>query len=72
MKITYKKNVNDPPYPIMTGNTPSAEEFNKRSEALWKMGIMEEKVDNELITMILIEILIDDYDKRHAPRKRKK
>lgn len=71
MKITYKKNVNDPPYPIMTGNTPSAKEFNKRSEALWKMGIIE-KVDNELITMILIEILIDDYDKRHAPRKRKK
>jgi hypothetical protein len=71
MKITYKKDVNDPPYPIMVGNTPSAKEFNKRSEALWKAGILE-TVNNDVIVTILIEMLIEDYNKRHASRKKTK
>ena len=71
MTITYKKRVEDPPYPIMEGKKPLAIEFNKRQKDLWAKGNVE-KVDYEYITTVLLEILVEDYDRRHAPRKNKK
>lgn len=57
-------------YPIMHGKKPFAKEFNKRQEALFKEGRMKDPTF-ESISTVLLEILIDDYDKRHAPRKKK-
>ena len=70
MKITHKQDPADPVYPIMHGNTPFAKEFNKRQAILWKDGHFA-KFDFEHVTTVLLEILIDDYDKRHAPRKKR-
>lgn len=70
MKITYKQELTDPQHPIMHGDTPFAKEFNKRQEQIWKDGVFD-KFDYEQVTIVMLEILIADYDKRHAPRKRK-
>lgn len=71
MKITFKDKITDPVHPIMHGNTPIAKEFNKRMAVLWVDGRFQ-KFDFELVTTILLEILIDDYDKRNSPPKRVK
>ena len=70
MLITFKKNPDDPAYPIMVGKTPICKEFNKRQEKIWKDGTFK-TFDYEQVSTILLEILCDDYDKRHASRKRK-
>jgi hypothetical protein len=70
MKISYREKVTDPEYPIMHGKTPIAKEFNKRQEKLWEEGRLI-KVDYEQVTTVILELLCDDYDKRHASRKRK-
>ena len=67
MKITWREKEGDPPHPIMVGKTPTAREFNKRQAALWKSG--GSKVDFEQVSTVLLEILIDDYDRRYAPFK---
>lgn len=69
MKITWKQKVEDPPYPIMHGKTPLVKEFNKRQAELWKDGKFT-AFDYEQVTTVLLEILGEDYDKRHATRKR--
>ena len=71
MKITYKANTTDPVYPIMHGASPTAKEFNKRQAELWSSGNFA-KYDFEQIATILLEMFADDYDKRHAPRKKTK
>lgn len=71
MKITYKSQPTDPVHPIMHGNSPSAKEFNKRQAKLWAEGKVD-KVDFEQITTVLLEMMLDDYDRRHAPRKKVK
>lgn len=71
MKITYKIQSTDPAYPIMHGDSPTAKEFNKRQKALWSQSKFE-KFDFEQIATILLEMFADDYDKRHAPRKKNK
>lgn len=71
MKITFKAQPTDPVHPIMHGGTPVAKEFNKRQAKLWASGKVE-KVDFEQITTVLLEIFADDYDRRHAPRKKAK
>lgn len=71
MKITHHEQETDPAYPIMQGTTPTAKEFNKRMKELWTLGTIK-KVDFELAHTLLMEILIEDYDRRHAPRKRVK
>lgn len=70
MKITYQKDVNDPPYPIMHGETPLALEFNKRQKSIWAAGNVA-SIDYQQVSTVMLEILIDDYNKRHAARKRK-
>lgn len=71
MKITHNEQPTDPAYPIMHGDTPIAKEFNKSMEAIWKAGHVQ-KADFELAHTILMEILVNDYNRRHAPRKRAK
>ena len=70
MKITYQAKVTDPTYPIMHGDTPIAKEFNKREKQILKDGKVT-AFDYEQVTTVLLEILCDDYNKRHASRKRK-
>lgn len=70
MLITYKKEVTDPAHPIMHGDTPFSREFNKRQKKILTDG----KIDSfnfEQIIIVLLEILVDDYNKRHVSRKRK-
>lgn len=71
MKITFQQNPEDPPYPIMHGETPLSKEFNKRQKDIWAAGKIE-KVDYEQVMTVVLAILTDDYNKRHASRKRKK
>lgn len=70
MLITHKKEIKDPPHPIMAGKSPIAKEFNKRQEKMWKDGVTK-PFDYEQVSTVLLEILCDDYDRRHASRKRK-
>jgi len=71
MIITHRENPEDPACPIMHGSKPFSKEFNRRQAALLKEG-RQKDVNFENITTVILEILIDDYDKRHAPRKKKK
>lgn len=71
MKITYKANTTDPVYPIMHGDTPTAKEFNKRQADLWSNGNLKE-INFEQVATVLLEMFAEDYDKRHAPRKKLK
>lgn len=72
MKITYKEKITDPAHPIMHGKSPIAKEFNRRQAKLLKEKRLE-KVDYQLVSTVLLEILCDDYDKRHLlVRKDKK
>ncbi len=70
MRITFQQLATDPPYPIMHGEGPLAKEFNKRQKDLWAAG-KTDVVDFNFVTTMILEILLDDYDKRHASRKRK-
>lgn len=69
MKITYKQKPEDPVYPIMHGPGALAKEFNKRQKANWATGNVD-KVDFEQITTVLMEIFEEDYNRRHALRKK--
>ena len=69
MRITYKEKVIDPVYPIMGGDTPIAKEFNRRQKSLWKEGKFQ-RFDFEQVSTILLEIFAEDYNKRHASRKK--
>ena len=72
MKITYKEKITDLGHPIMHGKSPIAKEFNRRQAKLLKEKRLE-KVDYQLVSTVLLEILCDDYDKRHLlVRKDKK
>jgi len=70
MIITYKDKVTDPAHPIMHGDSPIAKMFNKRQKDLLVKGKLD-KIDYAQVTTVLLEILCDDYDKRHASRKRR-
>jgi hypothetical protein len=70
MKITIQLKSDDPAHPIMHGDTPIAKEFNKRQESILKTGNVA-AYDFEQVTTVLLEILADDYNKRHS-RKQKK
>lgn len=70
MRITHAALATDPPYPIMAGDTPLAKDFNKRQKDIWASGKVE-KVDYEQVSTVILEILVNDYNKRHASRKRK-
>ena len=69
MKITYKQKPEDPPYPVMEGSSPIAKEFNSRQKKFWQDGVTKE-VDSEFISVVLLEILAEDYNRRHASRKK--
>lgn len=71
MKITHQKEVTDPAYPIMHGDSPLAKEFNKRQKDIWAAGNVLQ-IDYQQVSTVMLEILVDDYNKRHAARKRKK
>ena len=71
MRITLKEKVTDPVHPIMAGKTPMAKEFNKRQAMLWAKDAFH-KFDFEQVTTVILEILIDDYDKNHKPIKKPK
>lgn len=70
MRITYKQSPKDPLYPFMHGDSPLAKEFNKKQKSIWAAGQVT-LIDFEQVATVLLEILVDDYNKRHAPRKRK-
>jgi hypothetical protein len=71
MRITHQAKVDDPPHPIMEGKTPLAKEFNKRQAILWSKG--GGQVNFEQVTTVLLEILVEDYNKRNTtPKKIKK
>ena len=70
MKITHKLSPKDPVYPIMHGKTPMAKEFNKRQKKLWETGVVI-TYNYEQISTVLLEILADDFSRRHVPRKKK-
>lgn len=69
MRITFKEKPTDPVHPIMHGKTPMAKEFNKRQALLWSKGAFT-IYDYEQVTTVLLEILIDDYDKAHKSAKK--
>lgn len=73
MRITHIEKATDPGYPIMHGDTPLAKEFNKREKKLWEDPVAGKILDfnYEQVTTVILEILADDYNKRHASRKRK-
>lgn len=71
MRISFKEQVTDPVHPIMHGASPTAKEFNRRQAALWKTGNFT-KFDFEQVTTVLLEMFAEDYDKRHATRKKHK
>ena len=71
MKITHQENITDPVHPIMHGTTPMSKEFNKRQAILWSEGKFE-KFDFQQVSTVILEILIDDYNKRNAPPKKNK
>lgn len=71
MKVTYQAKVTDPPHPIMEGKSPMSKEFNKRQAFLWSKGVGQ--IDFEQVTTVLLEILVEDYNKRNTlPKKVKK
>lgn len=70
MKIHFQVSPNDPPHPIMLGDTPFAKEYNKRQKDIWASGNVI-AIDFEQILTVAVDILVDDYNKRHAARKRK-
>lgn len=69
MKITYREKETDPAHPIMHGRSPMAKKFNKREAEIWSEG-RAQKFDFEHVATILLEILIDDYDKRNKKQKK--
>ena len=71
MRITYKQEPTDPVHPIMHGKGPMVKEFNKRQAALWKEGRFQ-RFDFEQVATVLLEILVEDYDKRNTPLKKVK
>lgn len=70
MKITHRATEKDPVYPIMEGDTPLSKEFNSRMKDIWAKGVVQ-KADFELIHTVIMEIMADDYNRRHAPRTKK-
>lgn len=71
MKITFKQNPDDPLWPIMHGDTPAAKEFNRRQKEIWKTGNFG-VFDFEQVATVILEMVIEDYNNRHKPRKKKK
>ena len=70
MNITHKNKPTDPVYPIMEGKTPMAKEFNKRQKLLWGKGNISNFNFEQIVTTVLLEILIEDYDERHMSQKK--
>jgi hypothetical protein len=70
MKISYQEQIEDPLYPICKDETPFAKEFNKRSKEMWVDGVTPNP-DFELLHTMAVEILVDDYNKRNAKKKKK-
>lgn len=70
MRITHQAKVDDPPHPIMEGKSPMSKEFNKRQAVLWSNGGAQ--VNFEQVTTVLLEILAEDYNKRHVTPKKVK
>jgi hypothetical protein len=54
----------------MSGSKPLSKEFNKRMRILWEAGGVSD-VNFEQVSTVLLEIFADEYNKRHAPRKKK-
>ena len=71
MRITLKEFPEDPEYPMMHGKTPLSREFNKRQNQLWVEGRFRDFPFEQTFTVIS-EILVDDYNKRHATKKKAK
>lgn len=55
----------------MHGTTPMAKEFNKRQEEMFKNGNVL-NYDFEQIVSVILEILADDYNKKHSRKRKKK
>ena len=72
MHITHQEKPTDPVYPIMHGSTPISKEFNKRFKELWKTGNIDVSKLESIYTVVLLEILIEDYNKRHKQAKKVK
>ena len=70
MKITFRENPEDPAHPMMHGKTPIAKEFNKRQAKLWATG-NNPPVNFEQVSTILMEILMDEYNKNNSAAKKK-
>lgn len=70
MKITIKEKETDPAYPLMHGSSSFAKEFNKRQADLYIEG-KGQTYDYEQVTTVLLEILIDDFNKKKARKKTK-
>lgn len=70
MRITLGENEKVPSYPFMEGKTPTAKEFNRRQALLWTNGAAPQ-FNFEQVATVLLEILADDYDKRHSLKKKK-
>lgn len=53
--------------PTMVGDTPSAKAFNERVQKMAKDGRFLE-FTQEAITLVLVEMLLEDYDKRNKKK----
>lgn len=70
MRITHQEKPKDPLYPIMHGDSPTAKEFNRRQKLIWETGKFG-TFNFEQVATVLLEMFAEDYDKRHAPKKKK-
>jgi len=65
-RITCQENYSDPSYPIMHGDTPFAKAFNKAMSEYWRETGHVLPIDDTIT-----QLLINDFDERHAPRQLK-
>lgn len=71
MRITLKEKVTDPVHPIMHGDSPTAQEFNKKQAKLWSEGKFN-IYDFEQVCTVLLEMFAEDYDQKHKKVKKSK
>ena len=72
MKITYQQDPEHPSHPFMHGSTPFAKEFNKKyKEAMGAAMVngIEIDVTKTGITEVIMEVLVDEYNKKKTRKK---
>lgn len=77
MKIKFKENENDPPYPYVVGDSPFAKVFNQREKEFFEAHPQKEYIQNnwtaqdwrDQVLDMGFSILMEDYNNRHTVKK---